>query len=442
MAERITQRLSPRQRQRLLAAPALQSGLTLLRMPLSELIDEIEDEVGRNPFLVYEPLAHDGAGPRDAQAHDGIERIAARPGLIDRLHEQIGLMKLDPQTRRCAELMAGELRDDGYLETPLDRVAEYLDLPIDRVEAGLSALQACEPAGVGARNLSECLALQLCDLGVSEELSGRVVARLDAFSERDWPALEDGLGLPLRELERIADLLPALVAHPVEPDEAGTLAMRPDLVVERAPDSSLRLRTRFDDHSILRLDTKLLQRAGADGFARQCRSRARLLLDALDFRADTLRRIGAHLLEHQHRFFTSGPDHMRPLSRVQIATELGLHPSTVGRAVADKALEFEGRLHPLSHFFPASLPQNEGADLSAFVVQRRVASLIAREDPLAPLSDEAIRAALGAEGVDIARRTVAKYRAWMRLPSSRQRRWTALRHSGRDERAGGGAREG
>ncbi len=441
MAERITQRLSPRQRQRLLAAPALQAGLALLRMPLSELLEEIEGEVGRNPFLIYESPAPDGAAASEARAHDSIERIAARPGLIDRLHQQIGLMKLDAQTRRCAELMAGELRDDGYLETPLDQIADYLDLPLHRVQAGLQALQSCEPAGVGARSLSECLALQLQDRGVPHEVSEQVVARLEAFAERDWPALEGALGLPRRELERIAELLPSLAAHPVEPDDAGVSALRPDLIVERAPDGTLRLRTRFDDRATLRLDMALLGRAGADGFARQCRSRAQMLLDALEFRAGTLRRIGAHLLEHQHRFFTGGPEHMRPLSRAQLAAELELHPSTVGRAVADKAMEFEGRLYPLSSFFSRALPQNEGADLSAFVVRRRVAALIAQEDARAPLSDEAIRTALRAEGVDIARRTVAKYRMWMRLPSSRQR-LRATRHRRVPSGWTGGAREG
>ena len=145
--------------------------------------------------------------------------------------------------------------------------------------------------------------------------------------------------------------------------------------------------------------------AGGD-FAADRRTRAEAMIQALRFRGQTLLRIGQAIADHQHRFFALGPDHLAPMSRRDLAAKLGLHASTIGRAVSSKAIEVSGRLYPLSLFFSTHLPVEGGLGVAAFVVQRRIAQLIEQEPVHAPLSDDAICAALRATGVDIARRTV------------------------------------
>lgn len=400
-------------RQRAVLAPALRGALSVLRMPLAELQAEIARELADNPFL----RRH--RGPR-GEAELPLA-LAATETPLERLRAQIGLMPLAPDVRAMAEHLAAELREDGYLETPLTEIAAELGVPLALAEAGLAAVQGCEPAGVGARNLTECLTLQLIDRGVERGLAAATVARLEAFVAGNWRELGRELGLPRPELERIAALLPALVAHPLSP-AAPALPLLPDLVAEPRAGGGHDVRLAREAAPRLSLDVAMLARAGDEPFARDCRARAEALIAAVAARGTTLERIGAHLAEAQAAAFAHGPEHLRPLTRAEVAAALGLHASTVGRAVADKAIAIDARVVPLSQFFASAVPQAEGAALAGLALRRRIARMIAAEPPAAPLSDEAIRQALAAEGIDIARRTVAKYREWMRLPSSHQRR--------------------
>lgn len=177
------------------------------------------------------------------------------------------------------------------------------------------------------------------------------------------------------------------------------------------------------------LDTRLAERAKAERFEPELLTRARTLLAALDQRGRTLRRIGAWLVQNQTAFFFSGVAGLGPASRGAVAQELGLHPSTISRAVQGKAIDVDGRLWPLSVFFSPALAGSDGP-VSARAVQKRIADLIAAEPGAQPLSDDAITGLLRAEGVDIARRTVAKYRQGLRIPSSSERRRIAASRRG------------
>lgn len=433
-------RLQPTLRQHAVLAPALRASLSVLRMPLADLQAEIARELAENPFL---RRVGGEAGGQGAELIT--ETLAAEPSILDRLRAQIGLMPLAPDVRTMAEHLAGELREDGYLEADLAEIATELGVPASLAEAGLAALQGCEPAGVGARSLSECLALQLIDRGLAPALAERAVARLEGFVARDWRGLTAALGLARAELERIAAMLPELVAHPVTPAAARTTTvLLPDLVLETGPDGSHQLRLARAAAPRLVLDHALLAQAAGTAMAAEGRARAEALIAAVAARGDTLLRIGRHLVTVQHAFVTRGPDHLRPLTRTEVAAALGLHVSTVARSVAGKAIEIDGRVLPLSQLLSAPLPQADGPALAGVVVRRRIARMIGEEQSDAPLSDAAIQSRLTAEGVDIARRTVAKYRQWMRLPSSHHRRRIArLRSAGGATRGrtGGGSPE-
>lgn len=417
--------LSMQQRQKMLLSPGLQSGLAILRMPTLDLIEAIEAEAAENPFLLHDDLRRLVAQPGGDAFQVALKTHAAVRSLVADLHLQISAMTLPSDVRAVAEYLAGDLRDDGYLDTPLEEIAGALGLPLALTEAGLAALQACEPAGVGARHLAECLELQLLDRGVSAVLAASVVRHLDLFATEDWRGLRRVLDLPLADLKHLAQEIRSLKPHPVVLSPEPNLILFPDLRLDSDGAGGFQVRLGAGLGDAVRLNAPLLRASAEQGraFGRVQRARAEALLAALGFRGETLLRIGQVIAIRQHRFFALGPDHLAPLTRAAVATELGVHPSTISRAVASKAMEVRGRILPLAMFFSNAIPaMGGGPDRSAFVVQRQIARLIEAEPDGAPLSDEAICAALAATGIDIARRTVAKYRGCMRIQPSFARR--------------------
>lgn len=431
--------LSVRQRQKLALTPGLQTGLSILRLPMLDLIDAIEAEAADNPYLLHDDLRI--IRPEAGSSFDpALDKMAAQPSLVTGLHQQIGAMSLPPDLRMIAEYLAGDLREDGYLETPLAEIAAELGLALALVEAGLAALQTCDPVGVGARDLAECLCLQLVDGGLALGLAQLVVAHLHLFAEANWRELARETGLSETELRRLAELIRGLTPHPVQEAVAPGPMLFPDLVLVKDAAGGFGVTLPFSLTDQVRLNVALLQARKDQGqtFARDRLDRATTLLAALRFRGETLLRIGQLIATRQHRFFDLGPDHLVPMSRTALARDLGLHPSTVGRAVSAKALEVQGRLYPLSLFFSSALPHDGTRNIAAFVVQRHIARMISDEPANNPISDAEICAALNATGVDIARRTVAKYRGCMRIPASFARRRRKAAQRLRPETPGGG----
>lgn len=407
------------QRQRLSLTPALRVALDMLRMRADEIEAALAAEVAENPFLDYEGAR---AGVTHRAQEIPLDTLAGRTSLLTDLRGQIALMALAAPVRAAAMHLAGEVDADGYLRADPGEVARRLGMSCATVEAGLEALQACEPVGVGARDLAECLALQLVERGTPRETANAVVAELDGFARRDWAGLAKRLEMDRDEVAALARRLQGLSPRPVTDSAAEAPPLAPDLVLEQDGTGARTVRLGREFMPRAWINTDLLARAGASGFAESCRARAEALIQALRFRGETLRRVGQVVVEHQDDFFSGGATELRPLSRAQVAGSLGLHPSTVGRAVAGKALAVDGRLEPLAMFFSNGLPGPGRSEVSAFAVRRRIADLIASEAPQAPFSDEELCRRLRAEGVDIARRTVAKYRQCLRLPSSTGRR--------------------
>ncbi len=421
--------LQVRQRQIIALTPSMRHSLQLLRMPALDLLQEIQREASENPFLTMRHRA--GAAGSASQFDMALDTVAARPSLVEGLRAQIGAMSLSADVRASAEYLAGELRDDGYLDDSLEAIAATTGVGEETLLAGLRALQACEPTGVGARDLSECLALQLGDHGIDRDLADVVVAHLAQFADERWTSLGKLLELPRGRLRQIAAALRTLDPHPVQADGELTPPLVPDLLVERKAGGGLSVRLSREAEPGLALDDALLARMGDldDPFTAAARVRAEGLIRAVRGRGATLMRIGQQILVAQARFFTDGAEHLHPMSRQSMADELAMHPSTLGRAVAGKALAFEGTLYPLSMFFSVALPRGDGMEVSAHAVRIAIRRMIEHEPPGAPLSDEAIRRMLCNDGVDISRRTVAKYRGCMRIPPSRNRRRTRTSRS-------------
>ncbi|KPQ06278.1 MAG: RNA polymerase sigma-54 factor RpoN [Rhodobacteraceae bacterium HLUCCA12] len=407
-------RLDLRQSQRLALSQQMRTALSVLRMSQPELSEELAREAARNPFLRHRP-AQAAPGP---VASDDL--VARETSMQVSLARQLALMTLPPQVAVAAHLLVAELRDDGILDRDIRELSGELGLEPALLDDALAALQRCEPPGVGARDLSESLVLQLVDKGLSRPDAHQTIQHLRHFIARDRAALTR-LGLSPDEINHRTDLVRSLTTRPVAPaSPAGDVLTSADLRVERDPGGALSVslaRQRPD----AALDESLVRRAERDGFAPELLARARALVAAVQNRGQTLLTIGSWLLENQPGFFQSGPGELRPLTRAHMAGSLGLHPSTIGRAVAGKSIDVDGRLWPLSVFFSSALPVGDGA-ISSRQVRARILALIADETAQSPMTDAALTQKLQSEGVDIARRTVAKYRQDLRIPTASSRR--------------------
>lgn len=418
----LKQSLNATQSLGLALTPMMRQALQLLRYSAVEVSDIITREAEVNPFLKLTlPRAPTDSAPLPSDI------AACGPSVLEDLAAQLRMMSLRDPVRQVAHYLAADLGDDGYL------AQDTLDLLAARgvsdalIAAGVAALQRCTPAGIGARDLTECLTLQLRDAGLDAAAADATVAHLLLFAGHapGHAELAQLLGIPVAEVARRADLVRQLRPRPIDHAEAAPPLHYADLKVTRTPGAGFAVTLNREELPGIQLDQALAARAVADNFARDSLARAQAILSALQFRGQTLQVIGGYLLEHQFGFFAHGPDHLRPMTRAAVAQALDVHPSTISRAVANKAIDCNGQIWPLSVFFSSALPSGNEPGISGFVIQRRIGAMIGQEDPLTPLSDDAITTALNAEGVDIARRTVAKYRSGMRIPASTMRRQRA-----------------
>ncbi|SMX46819.1 RNA polymerase factor sigma-54 [Actibacterium lipolyticum] len=431
----LNQRLQPRQTQRIALTPALRHGLQILQTPIIELHAEIARLAAENPLILVEdaqPVSFRG-GMEGAE-----DFVAEQETLAQNLRHQLSLMQLERPTMLLAQFLTGDLTDDGYLDSTAEELSQNLGLPLDHVAASIRALQACEPVGVGARNLAECLQLQLIDKGVSGDVARLACQHLDILVEGNWKKAEKLIGLPQAELEKLTDLIRTLNPRPARQVAEPTRHIMPEVLVEEDGQGGFRVDINQSVMPAVRLDAELLARLDAkDELLRAHRAPAEALVNGLAFRAQTLRQVATALVARQQKFFTFGPDHMEPLTRAALAEALNLHPSTVGRALTDKALTFNGVVYPLSDFLTSSVGNADGKRVSAYVVQRKIRRLIEQEDADSTLSDDEITTILKREGVDIARRTVAKYRGCMNVPSSFERSRRKVARRTRPEAPGG-----
>lgn len=411
-------RLELRLQQRLALTPTLRTRLSVLRMGPLDLAEELAREAARNPFLLHD-------SPRQSSGSVALpETDLASPdlGFQEDLRQQLAMKSLPPLMAALADFLVGELREDGFLDVDLATLAAELSQPEALLAQALDVLQSCEPPGIGARNLPECLHLQLIRTGLSAQDATATVAHLAGFAQQDWSALKAALGLDHDALRARANLLRGLAPRPIAERPVHEAApLRPDLRLERHSGGRLVIVPEVSSRPNVSLDAKMVRRAETEGFAPELLLRARALIAAVHQRSATLERIGEWLVLKQGLFFTLGAEGLVPASRAELAADLGLHPSTISRAVSGKAIDVDGRLWPLAMFFSTALAGPTGP-VSSRAVQKRISDLIAQEPKAKPLSDETLVDKLSAEGIDIARRTVAKYRQGLRIPSSSARR--------------------
>lgn len=386
------------------------------------------------PMASRGPGAGPAGGAATALAGDlrGIEDLcAATVTLRDHLLRQVELSFRTSADKIIATEIVESLEPDGYLRRPLHAIADALGVDETRAEDILTGIHGFEPVGVGARDLRECLRLQIRDQGLLSPAMETMLDHLDLVARCDHARLmrlcqvtEESLGEMLRAL-RSLDPRPGL-----EFDQGDTLPALPDLTLDMAEDGSFRieLNTEFLPRVLVDREYYAEVRAATKGeddtrFLVDCMKDANWLTRNLDQRANTILRVATEMVRRQRDFFVHGADHLKPLVQNDIAEAVGMHPSTICRATSNKYILTNRGMIELKALFSNALSASDGGcDLSAGSVRARIGALVQNETARSVLSDEAIARTLRAEGVDIARRTVAKYRDLMRIPSSQMRR--------------------
>lgn len=357
--------------------------------------------------------------------------VAAETTLRDHLAEQLSVAFTGPAQRMIGQYLIDLVDEAGYLPPDLGQAAERLGASQADVENVLTVLQKFDPPGVCARNLSECLAIQLRELDRYDPAMQALVEHLDLLAKRDIASLRKLCGV---DDEDIADMIGEIRRLNPKPGmkfgSARLQTMVPDVYVRPGPDGGWHVELNSDTLPRVLVNqtyySQLSKKIGKDGdksYFTDALQNATWLVRALDQRARTILKVATEIVRQQDGFFTHGVAHLRPLNLKAVADAIQMHESTVSRVTANKYMATNRGTFELKYFFTASISSSDGGEAhSAEAVRHHIKQLIDSEAPAAILSDDTIVERLRASGIDIARRTVAKYREAMRIPSSVQRR--------------------
>jgi RNA polymerase sigma-54 factor len=372
-----------------------------------------------------------GSASFDDDDHNLENTLTRGATLHEHLTEQLLVESGDQVERAVGAAMIDMIDDSGYLREPLEEIAERLGCDLERVESTLILIQGFDPTGVGARDLAECLALQLRERNRLDPAMAAMLERLDLVAKRDIQQLTRHCGV---DAEDIADMMRELRTLNPKPgaefdsDDAKTVV--PDVLVRRLPDGSWHVE--LNAETLPRVLVKQRYHAKVSGATRNkadktylsdCLSSANWLVKSLDQRANTILKVASEIVRQQDLFLEKGVQYLKPLNLRVIAEAIGMHESTVSRVTANKYIATPRGIFELKYFFTASIAATNGGEAhSAEAVRQRIRELIEKETQETVLSDDKLVEILVASGIDIARRTVAKYRESLRIPSSVQRR--------------------
>jgi RNA polymerase sigma-54 factor len=357
--------------------------------------------------------------------------VAAEATLSDHLAQQLSVAFTAPAQRMIGQYLIDLVDDAGYLPPDLGQAAERLGAASEDVEAVLAMLQTFDPPGICARSLGECLAIQLRELDRYDPAMQMFVEHLDLLAKRDFAGLRKLCGVDEADL---ADMIAEIRRLDPKPGlrfgTTRTLIVVPDVYVRPRPDGGWQVELNSDTLPRVLVNqvyyselSKTIRKNEEKSYFSDCLQNATWLVRALDQRARTILKVATEIVRQQDGFFTHGVAHLRPLNLKAVADAIQMHESTVSRVTANKYMATNRGIFELKYFFTASIASADGGEAhSAEAVRHHIRRLIDAEDPAAILSDDTIVERLREAGIDIARRTVAKYREAMRIPSSVQRR--------------------
>ena len=474
-------RLSLRQSQRVVMTPLLQQAIQLLQLSTLELQEVVQKELLENPLLEETPeqdtpeanaeksatetptptveqavpdpppreerqtddlpfdltqvmFDHDQSEERSLVAQEDRDElpfeniIRSHSSLNDHLDEQLRFATEDPILRRIGTEIIGNLDDDGYLRADKSEIAERCGVEPDQVEKVLALIQSFDPPGVAARNIQECLLIQLKVDPNPDPVSVEIVEQhFDDLTRRRYPDIARALKLSLDRIMESVEEIMALEPKPgrrfggndsryIVPDVV-VHKMGGDYVVVLNEDGIPRLR-------VNNLYRSLLRNSGDEArtYVEQKLRSAVWLIKSVDQRQRTLRKVSQSIVKFQREFLDKGLPYLRPLSLRDVGEDIGMHESTISRVTTNKYVETPQGLFELKFFFHSGIQSGDGEMVSSVSVKKMIQDLLANEDPSKPLSDQEVAQILKGRGLTIARRTVAKYREELGILPSHQRR--------------------
>ena len=372
-----------------------------------------------------------GSGKQRSEDFDLESITAEEKSLHDHLDDQLAIAGLNDADRLIASRLIEETDEAGFMRGDLQEIADQLGTEIEDVEAVLQTCQGFEPTGVMARNLQECLSLQLRERDRFDPVMQKLIANLEVAARRDFKRLSEICGV---DQEDVIDMLAELRTLTPRPGAAfagdAAPAVTPDVFVRELPNGTYAVELNADTLPRVLLDrgyyaevSGLSRKEEDKAFISECQASANWLIKSLDQRARTILKVSSEIVRQQDGFFVNGVRALRPLNLKTVADAVEMHESTVSRVTSNKYVSTPRGVFELKYFFSASIPATQGGEShSAESVRHRIKEMIDQESRDAVLSDDQIVERLRAHGIDIARRTVAKYRESLRIPSSVERR--------------------
>ena len=369
--------------------------------------------------------------PRERK-EDEIDRPEPAPiTLMDHLVEQLYLAPLSNEEMQVGEYILGCINDDGYLTCEIDVISENCETTPESVEKVLAIVQRFDPVGIGARNLQECLLIQLMEKEPKDELAIRMLQEcFEDFTNKRYEKIAKKLDISLPEVKRIMELVAKLNPKPGERyvSEAENYIV-PDVIVEKEEGKFVvhlndwnvpRLRINESYKQLLKNKDKVTKETR--DYIRQRLESARWLINSIYQRRSTILRVMESILRHQKHFFEKGKEHLKPMILKDVADDVSLDISTVSRVTSGKYVQTDFGVYELKYFFSERLETADGEEVSNKLIKDRIKQIIDKENPKKPLNDQTISELLKDDGFIVARRTVAKYREQMMIPVARLRR--------------------
>ncbi|MCB1051823.1 MAG: RNA polymerase factor sigma-54 [Acidobacteria bacterium] len=466
----LEQRLNLKLSQRLVMTQSLQQAIRLLQMSRLELQDEIQNELLENPVLEENEYDNDPPGERESAgeeepAHDPFEKIDIdayfqdylgdyqpnyQPGtydfsdqppfenlvtkpesLHDHLERQLGLAPLSPAGYEIGIAIIGNINEDGYLSCSLEDICTLTEASLEEVTAVWQMIREFDPRGVAARNLRECLEIQIAfSEWCGSDVETMLLDHFDLIAKQKYRELMAVLNI---DKDQLKDYLKVIQTFEPKPGRAFAPMppqyVQPDVYIVKVDGEYV---IQLNDEGMPRLQVShgyqrmMEQLKGQDkegaNYIKEKFKNAMWLIKSLDQRNRTIYKVAESLVRHQRDFFEHGLEHMRPLVLREIAEDIGMHESTVSRVVNNKFVHTPRGVFELKFFFRSGITSSMGEDVSSLAVKEKIRKLAAEESPSHPYSDAALVKILTREGIHIARRTVAKYREELGIPSSSKRK--------------------
>jgi RNA polymerase sigma-54 factor len=473
----ISQKLHTKLVQKLILTPSLQQAIKLLPMSTLELADLLNQEMVENPLLEEVPTEElqpaEQQQPEKQEAQPAVEKpdtwddadydyffgdylddgyrsrtpsevkelppientLSSAASLADHLLWQLSLQTEDESVKEIGRAIIGNLDDDGYLVASVEEIAAMGGWPVADVEKALQHVQTFDPIGVAARDLQECLWLQIRHLGLEGEPSEKIVTEhLRLLQNHQVPEIARKLGMPIEELKTHIEIIRNLDPKPgsrYNPSQSQYVI--PDVYVVKVEDQYVAMLNEegLPQLRISPVYRRLLDKSGQAGTEEAGETRAYVkdkfrsalwLIKSVDQRQKTIHKVATSIINFQREFLDQGIEYLRPLVLRDVANDIGMHESTVSRVVNNKYMHTPQGVFEMKYFFHSGISSSYGESVSSVTIKQRIRKIIENEDPRKPLSDSKIVSILQKEGLMLARRTIAKYREELKIPTSNQRK--------------------